>query len=232
MGDDDLKNDSQLNDSQEIEIDPEATAELESAIQEAAAAVDRVKEMAGEQLAEADSAVANATQDGLAETEEVGVTALHEEIAELRDRSTRALADFDNYRKRVDREREEERRFAAFEMIQEFLPVIDNLERALASDGPADDLKAGVELILRQMHDLLRSQSVRRVLAEGEEFDPKVHDAVSRHEDSEVEVPTVSEELQSGYLMHDRLLRSSIVKVAMPVDKESIDDSDSEGPVH
>jgi molecular chaperone GrpE len=144
------------------------------------------------------------------------VRQLQGEIVDLKDRLVRMLADFDNYRKRIERERRDERRYAAFESLRDFLGVIDNLERALAVEGSAEDLKAGIELTHRQMLDLLGSHGVDRVDAEGEPFDPAVHDAVTRHEDPNVEAPTVSAELQSGYTMHERLLRPAIVRVAMP----------------
>ncbi len=157
---------------------------------------------------------------------DVEIGRLEEENAELRDRSTRTLADFENFRRRVDRERQEERRYAAFDILREFLAVLDNLERALASESPTDDLKAGVELIHRQMKDLMNNAGVERISSVGEEFDPRFHEAVTHHEDSSVSVPTVSEELQAGYLMYDRLLRPSVVKVAMPPEGDRNADSD------
>lgn len=144
------------------------------------------------------------------------VDALRREIADLRDRSMRTLADFDNYRKRAERERSEVRRHVAAETILDFLDVVDNLERALAAGGSADDLKVGVEMILRQLEDLLRRRGVERVAAKGEAFDPTVHEAVSRQEDPEIGEPRVVEEMQSGYLMNDRLLRPARVMVAVP----------------
>ncbi|MCB1033201.1 MAG: nucleotide exchange factor GrpE, partial [Acidobacteria bacterium] len=97
-----------------------------------------------------------------------------------------------------------------------FLPVIDNLERALAAGGSAEDLKVGVELILKQMRDLLQRFQVKVVAAVGERFDPAVHEAVLQEVDPEVTEPKVQEELQKGYILHDRLLRPAMVKVAMP----------------
>jgi len=146
--------------------------------------------------------------------------ALRREIADLRDRSMRTLADFDNYRKRAERERSEVRRRAAAETIVDFLDVVDNLERALAAGGSADDLKLGVEMILRQFEDLLRRRGVERVAAAGEAFDPTVHEAVSRREDPEVGEPRVAEEMQPGYRMHDRLLRPARVVVAVPPEED------------
>ena len=156
-------------------------------------------------------------------TMEEEIARLQDEIADLRDRSTRTLADFENYRKRVEKERRDERRYAAAEVLHRVLEVVDNLERALAAEGGAEDLKTGVELILRQLLELLRSSGARRVPAVGQEFDPNFHEAVARYEDPEVAVPTVSEEMQAGYRFHDRLLRPAIVRVAMPVEGGSVE---------
>lgn len=194
----------------EFELDSEGSGDLEAVMQEALEAVEKVsRESKGKP--ETGGQVGEPLSRGEMEH-------LEEEIADLRDRSARTLADFDNYRKRVDRERADERRFADAEIVGKFLTVVDNLERALTSDGPVEDLKTGVELICRQIKDLLRSSGVQRIKALGEEFDPKYHEAVSQHEDPGVSVPTVSEELQAGYSMHDRLLRPAVVKVAMPIE--------------
>jgi molecular chaperone GrpE len=201
-------------DEQEFELDPRDSQNLEAAMREALEAVEHVSHQ------ETDEAGTEATGDGsvdeTAPMADFEVSQLQSELADLRDRSTRTLADFDNYRKRIERERRDDKRYAAFESLRDFLGVVDNLERALDAEGSAEDLKTGVELIHRQMMDLLSSHGVARVEAEGEPFNPKVHDAVTRHEDPDVEVPTVSDELQSGYTMHERLLRPAIVRVAMP----------------
>ncbi len=144
------------------------------------------------------------------------VETLRREIADLRDRSLRTLADFDNFRKRAERERQEFRRYALLEPLREFLPVADNLDRALQAGGSADDLKRGVEMIQRQMQELLRRFGAREVAADGEVFNPTLHEAVARTESDRVTVPTVTETLVRGYLLHDRLLRPAMVKVAVP----------------
>lgn len=198
----------------EFDLDSEDDGDLEAAMQEALEAVEK----AGRQPT-AESSPGEAGPQSSANNE---VEHLEEELADLRDRSARTLADFDNYRKRVERERAEDRRYANFEILGSFLTVVDNLERALTSDGPAEDLKAGVELIHRQIRDLLRSSGVERIAAVGKEFDPTYHEAVSQHPDPGVAVPTVSQELQAGYIMFDRLLRPATVKVAMPVEGESV----------
>jgi molecular chaperone GrpE len=183
-----------------LDLDEEEEVDLDALAREAAEAVDRVDRRV------ADPAV-----------EEMSISRLEEELEELRDRSIRTLADFENYRRRAERERDELRRYAAFEAMSDFLPVLDNLERALSAGGSADDVRVGVEMILRQMRDLLRQRGVAPVEALGQPFDPTIHEAVARDEDPDVDVPTVIEEMQRGYRMHDRLLRPALVKVAMPV---------------
>jgi molecular chaperone GrpE len=144
------------------------------------------------------------------------VEALRQELADLRDRSMRTLADFDNYRKRAEKERAEMRRHAAAETVRDFLEVVDNLERALSAGGSGDDLRTGVEMILRQVEDLLRRYDVERVPAADQAFDPAIHEAVSRQEDPNVTEPRVAHVMQTGYRMHDRLLRPARVVVAVP----------------
>lgn len=153
---------------------------------------------------------------------------LRAEIAELRDRTIRTLADFENYRKRTERERRELTRYAAADVLRDVVEVVDNLERALAAEGGSDDLKTGVELILRQAHELLRRSGVQRVPALGEPFDPAVHEAVSRVEDPEVAEPLVTDELQPGYLLHERLLRPARVRVAVPAEEPAAEEQEEE----
>jgi len=144
------------------------------------------------------------------------VEGLRAQLAEARDRQLRLLADFDNFRKRVDRDRTESSRHALAESVRELLPVVDNLELALASNGDVEDLRRGVEMIARQFLEALRSIAVEPVPAVGAAFDPKVHEAVQRTESSEVSQPTVVEELRRGYLLQGRLIRPALVRVAVP----------------
>lgn len=157
------------------------------------------------------------TENAVSEEDEVAE--LRREIADLRDRSVRTLADFDNYRKRSERERRDVVRYAASAPLGDLLEVVDNLERALAAGGSADDLKLGVEMTLRQLEDVLRRHGIEGVPAAGQRFDPAYHEAVSRLVDPDVEAPTVVEELQRGYRLHDRLLRPARVVVAVPEDE-------------
>lgn len=141
---------------------------------------------------------------------------LRREVAEVREQWVRTLADLDNYRKRSEREAREVKRYALFDPMRDVIGVVDNLERALSAGGSVEDLKRGVELILAQLREVLKSHGVREVQALGEAFDPALHDAVARFESSDAESPRVAEELQRGYMMHERLLRPALVKVAIP----------------
>jgi len=152
-------------------------------------------------------------------TTDAAVAELQAEIADLRDRSIRTLADFENYRRRSERERDELKRYAIGDVLRELLPVVDNLRRALAAGGTVDDLKTGVELTLRQFTALLEQRGITEVPALGAPFDPAVHEAVARVDDDTVEAPTVIDELQRGYTLHGKLLRPALVRVAMPAEK-------------
>jgi molecular chaperone GrpE len=155
---------------------------------------------------------------GSADAADAAATAAARELAELRDRHLRLRADLDNFRKRVEREREEARRYALAEPMRELLPVLDNLERAASAQGQLEDLRRGVEMINRQLADVLERFGLAEVPALGESFDPQVHEAVAREESPAVTRPTVVAELQRGYWLHDRLLRPAMVRVALPIE--------------
>jgi molecular chaperone GrpE len=134
----------------------------------------------------------------------------------LQDRLLRTVAEFDNYRKRMDRERRELSEYAASDVLSELLPIVDNLERALQvpSSGEDEAFRKGVELILKQMQDVLRKRGVRAIEATGTMFDPNFHNAVIHEASSEHREGEVMQELQRGYMIGDRLLRPAMVKVA------------------
>jgi len=139
---------------------------------------------------------------------------LRREKEALQDRLLRTAAEFDNYRKRVDRERRDLSEHTAADVVGEMLPIVDNLERALAAAPESDPLRKGVELIHKQMMDLLRKRGVKAIEALGADFDPNFHQAVIHEPSSEHREGEVIEELQRGYLLGDRLLRPAMVKVA------------------
>lgn len=207
---------------------PESSPDLDAAMQEAVAAVEAVERKratrktgvaAEDKDPRAEDAVdldMEADGDDGADGAAGEMERLRQEVVSLKDMSLRTLADFDNYRKRVERERQVQQRYALMEPLREFLPVIDNLERALGAQASLEDLRVGIDMVHRQMLDLLGRFGAKPVAAEGEPFDPNVHDAVSRVEDDEAKVPMVREEHQKGYMLHERLLRPAMVTVAMP----------------
>ena len=142
---------------------------------------------------------------------------LQQEIARFRELYLRKLADFDNYRKRQEREMGEFRRYANAELLRDCLPVLDNLERALAvPGGAASGLRQGVELVLRQFKDVLGRSGLSEVDPIDRPFDPTLHEAISRNEDTRYQEPTVVQVLQKGYLLGERLIRPALVIVAVP----------------
>lgn len=139
------------------------------------------------------------------------------EAAEMRDRALRAAAEFDNFRKRIAREREEERKRATERLVSELLPAIDNLERAIehsAAEGESGHLLTGVEAVHAQVLAILGKQGVEVIDPVGQPFDPMTQQAVSQQEDTEVPEGTVTAVFQKGYSMGGRVVRSAMVVVS------------------
>ncbi|MGE3275670.1 MAG: nucleotide exchange factor GrpE [Vicinamibacterales bacterium] len=145
-----------------------------------------------------------------------GDTELRQERNDLYDRLLRKTAEFDNYRKRVERERRELTEWAAADVLGDLLSVIDDFERALATPAPpeAQAYRAGVELIHRQLVDLVRKRGATPIEALGTDFDPHVHQAVAYEETPGAREGEVVGELRKGYKLGERLLRPAMVKVA------------------
>ncbi|MCL6636258.1 MAG: nucleotide exchange factor GrpE [Peptococcaceae bacterium] len=130
-------------------------------------------------------------------------------------RLTRLQADFENFRRRTRQEKEEFARFASEQLVTALLPVLDNFERALASCGHSvEDVKNGVEMIYRQMKEVLAAEGLTVIDAVGESFDPKKHEAVMHEETGEHPDNTVLEEFRRGYCLKDKVIRPAMVKVA------------------
>ena len=132
----------------------------------------------------------------------------------LIDRLARLQAEFENARKRETRERNEFRDYAVAGSIEQFLPGLDNFQLALKSTGSAEQLRTGVELIVKQMEEALKSLSVQPVETVGSTFDPRVHEALEMVEKDDVPDHQVIEEVRRGYRIKDRLLRPALVRVA------------------
>ncbi len=165
---------------------------------------------AGEQAAGGRDAASEV--EGVAEPSEFDK--VKAERDQLLDRVARLQAEFENARKRGERERADFREYAAAGVVEQFLPVLDNFQLALKSTGSAGQLRSGVELIVKQMEEILRQMQVVAVPAVGEAFDPRVHEALGTVERDDVPDQHVAEEVRRGYKMRDRLLRPALVRVA------------------
>lgn len=139
---------------------------------------------------------------------------LKAERDQLADRLARLQAEFENARKRAERERISDRDFATGSVVKQFLPILDNFELALKSSGSAAQLRSGVELIRKQMEDILRQLHVHAIPAVGAEFDPRLHEALGSVERDDLPDQHVAEEIRRGYKLRDRLLRPALVRVA------------------
>jgi molecular chaperone GrpE len=162
---------------------------------------------------------ANASGSGAAPagdsaTGEAELQKLKAERDSLLDRLARAQAEFENARRRAAKEQQDFRDFASVEVIKSLLPVIDNFERALQSKSDAAEFRSGIELIYKQLQDVLVKLGVRPIAAKGEQFDPHVHEAIEMVETSDANDHEVLEEWQRGYKYKDRLVRPAMVKVA------------------
>src|SRR5215831_11834776 len=137
------------------------------------------------------------------------------EKSDLYDRLLRKQAEFDNFRRRTERDRSDYLQFAGMDVARELLPVLDDFERALKVECADANYAKGVELIHQRLTDILKKMGVEPLDAVGKQFDPNVHEAVVRFPTDEVEDQTVLEEFQKGYNFKGKLLRPAMVKVAV-----------------
>jgi molecular chaperone GrpE len=145
---------------------------------------------------------------------------LRSENALYLDRVARLQAEFDNFRKRNLREQQDFREYALTDTLKQLLPILDSLDRALQVEGvSAEDFRAGVELIDRQFHDVLTRLGVEPIAAQGQPFDPTLHQAIQMVQTNEVPDHQVIDELQRGYRLRDRVLRAAMVRVAQNPNK-------------
>jgi molecular chaperone GrpE len=142
--------------------------------------------------------------------------AVRKEKDELYDRLLRKHADFENMRKRMEKDKREFHQYALSDIMGELIFILDNFERAIShsDDAGNPEYRKGVELIYRQLKDLLEKRGLRAIESEGKKFDPNFHEAVAREERNDLEEGTILEELQRGYFFHNRLLRPAMVKVS------------------
>ncbi|MFB6363024.1 nucleotide exchange factor GrpE [Paenibacillus elgii] len=172
---------------------------------------------------------AGASTEGAADTEQAtsqseAQEAVHPEVEELKkqaeenhQRFLRAQADFDNFRRRTQKEKEEFAKYASFKLIEQLLPVVDNFDRALAASKDSSDYEAltkGIDMIFRQLEQVLTSEGLQKMEAVGQPFNPEYHQAIMQVESDEYEEGIVAEEVQKGYLLKDKVIRPAMVKVS------------------
>jgi molecular chaperone GrpE len=151
------------------------------------------------------------TEPGLADE----IVELRKERDSLHDRLLRQVAEFDNYRKRIERERRDASDYAAADLLQDVLPILDDFERALQVDAPGSEpYRQGLEIIHRALLEMLRKRGVTAVDAVGADFDPHIHQAVAYEDAPDRRDGEVIAEFRRGYRLGDRLLRPAMVKVA------------------
>lgn len=174
-------------------------------------------------MSEQDTMQENETQAETPQTElEAGteggnvseIEQLVQERDALRDRLARLQAEFDNARKREIKERQDARDYATQNAVEPFLGVMDNFQLALKAEGSVEQLRSGVELILKQMEEALRGLQVQPVETVGAQFDPRVHEALGSIETKEHPDHQVLEEIRRGYKLRDKLLRPALVRIA------------------
>jgi molecular chaperone GrpE len=137
------------------------------------------------------------------------------ERAAFLDRAARLQAEFDNFRKRNAKEQQDYREYALADAVKTLLPILDSLDRALKTNAASlEEYRSGIELIDKQFHDALAKIGVQPVVAEGEVFDPTLHQAIQMVDTNDAEDNHVIDELQRGYKLKDRLLRPAMVRVA------------------
>ncbi|HKD82488.1 MAG TPA: nucleotide exchange factor GrpE [Candidatus Angelobacter sp.] len=194
----------------------------EERLKEEQATDDQERQIPENELPPADPADGFSEKARVAEEQSPGSAKAEDEVQKLRherdnlfDRLARLQAEFDNYRKRAAKERDDFRDFAVSDAARTFLPVLDSFNLALknASAKP-EDLRKGVELIHKQLQDVLQKLNVQRIPAQGEPFDPRVHEAIEVVESDAVPDHHVLEELQPGYRIKEKLLRPAMVRVA------------------
>lgn len=157
----------------------------------------------------------NASEENEEEALQTDIQSLQQEKDEIYQRMLRLQAEFDNFKKRSQKEKEADRKYKSQDLANELLPAMDNFERALKVEvnEATSSLVDGITMVYNQLQDALKSQGVEVIEAEGKEFDPNEHHAVMQIEDDEMESNIVAEELQKGYKLKDRVIRPAMVKV-------------------
>lgn len=207
------ESDASEKDAGEISAGEEAAEQAEENVKASGAAENSEAAEAVEGEVEDAPAEEENSKDGEAEVKDKK----DEKIAELNDRLIRNLAEFDNFRKRTDKEKSQMFEMGAKSIIEKILPAIDSFElglAALSEEDRASGVGQGMEKIYKQLMTILENAGVKQIEALGKEFDPNLHNAVMHEENEEFGENTVSQELQKGYMYNDTVIRHSMVKVA------------------
>ncbi|MBO4693041.1 MAG: nucleotide exchange factor GrpE [Clostridia bacterium] len=141
-------------------------------------------------------------------------TRIKDELEKAKDQLLRTAAEFDNYKKRTDRERAGIAEYAKCEIIKKILPILDNIDRAQSADRESEDYIKGIEMIIKQFSSLSESLGIEEIGAAGEQFDPNLHEAVMHIADEAFGENEIAEVLQKGYKLGDTIIRAAMVKVA------------------
>ena len=213
MIDEELKKSSEEQGTEETNAGKTAEQEAQAAD---AVKDTETKESNAKDAGEAESAEQSATPEASdAETEKLKKK-YEDALAEQKDKYIRLYAEFDNYRKRTEKEKSQNFDFGAREVIEKLLPVVDNFERALGTVDPEDEDDAftkGVRGIYKQLEKMFEDLDVKAIPAEGEKFDPNLHNAVMTDTESDAEEDTITQDLMKGYTYKGQVVRHSMVKV-------------------
>ena len=193
--------------------DEQKLEEMQQEIDEAEAAQEDAAEGSEEEAPE-EAAAADAAMQEEIEALKGQVDGLNKDLQEKKDRLLRLQADFDNFRRRSAKEREEISAVVTQNFCKDMLPLLDNFERAMAAETKdVEAFQKGVEMIFTQFQEVLKKNGLEQIEAVGQKFDPNFHQAVMRVEDPEREDDTVAQELQKGYMVKGRVIRPSMVQV-------------------
>ena len=212
MKDEEIKKSSEEQGTEEIKEE-----NVEESMEESQENKEAAEDSENAEASENDEAEAKDDENAAEDDETVKIKEKYEaEIADLKDKYTRLYAEFDNFRKRTEKEKIQNFDFGAREVIEKLLPVVDNFERALGTVEKEDEEDAftkGVQGIYKQIEKLFEDLQVKAIKAEGEKFDPNLHNAVMTDTESDAPEDTVTQDLQKGYTYKDQVIRHSMVKV-------------------
>ncbi len=180
--------------------------------------MDEIREDNAQEEKEAEkSEVEKPSPDEVPQTTDQEMVKMQQELEQAEDMMLRLAAELDNYKKRVAKERESLIKYANQEIIQGLLPTLDNFERAIESVEKSKDLNSfieGIRMIAKQMFDALERNGVKKIDALGKPFDPNIHEAVMQVASDQYPENTVAQEFQKGYMLHERVIRPSMVAVS------------------